>query len=331
MMKLTEVFDSFREKKVLIIGDVMIDSYVFGAKKELDNIPSPILEVNRKEKRLGGAANVALNIQALGATPILCSVVGDDRNGQIFESLLDQQGLPNKGIIRSQSRITTNKLRVLSGSNQLIRIDSEDTHPLIELDKKALFNHILDLIKECDVIIFEDYDKGTIYSEIISETIRIAKESSIPIVVDPRQQNFESYKGVNLFKPGVQEIEDKLGYSIDKKDVSSVKKAFEELNDFIGADSYLLSMDNGEVFYLSEDYFLALPAINSGIPDMSGVGNALISVGGFGVVEGLEEEVIAALASVTVGIISQYTGVKPIDRDKLLKEASKNEILKKYF
>ena len=331
MKKLTEIFDSFASKKVLIIGDVMIDSYIFGSKKSVENAPSPILNASRKEKRLGGAANVALNVQSLGATPILCSVVGDDHDGRTFERLLNQQGMPYKGIIRSQNRITTNKLRVLSGSQQLLRIDSEDVHPLIELDRKALLNHILDLIEECDLIIFEDYDKGTIYAEIISETIRIAKSQGIPIAVDPRQQNFESYKGVTLFKPGVPEMEKAISATIDERNESSLKDAIEQVDKKIGADSYLISLDDGSIFYQSEKHSFKTPPFITGVSDMSGVGNAVVSVAGLSKMIGLGGEEIAALSSLTAGVVANYSGVVPVDKDQLLNQASKSDILQKYF
>jgi len=329
--KLSEVFDSFNTKKVLIIGDVMIDSYVFGSKKIVENIPSPILKASRKEKRLGGAANVALNIQSLGATPILCSVVGDDNDGQTFERLLDKKGMPNKGIIRSQNRITTNKLRILSGSQQLIRIDSEDIHPLIHLDRKALLNHILDLVKECDLIIFADYDKGTIYSEIISETIGISRKHDIPVVVDPRQQNFESYKGVTLFKPGVPEMEKAIGSTIDERSEKDLKEALKKVDEKIKANCYLISLDDGSILYQSKKHSFKTPPFITGVSDMSGVGNAIISIAGLALVVGLGDEEIATLSCLTAGLIANYSGVVPIDKDQLLKQAAKHDILRKYF
>ena len=331
MKQLSEIFESFASKKVLIIGDVMIDSYVFGSKKKIDNIPSPVLKSSRKEKRLGGAANVALNIQSLGAVPILCSVVGDDRDGQAFERLLNDQGMPNKGIIRSQNRITTNKMRILSGSLQLVRIDTEDVHPLIDLDKKALLNHIFDLIKECDLIIFADYDKGTLYNEVISETIRIAKAKDIPIVVDPSQQNFDSYKGVALFKPSVQEMEKATKTAIDERDENDLKKAIKSIDKQIGADSYLISLDDGSIFYQCKEHYFKTPPFITGASDLSGVGNAVVSIAGLLLETGLDNEGIATLSSLTAGLIANYSGVVPIDKDQLLKRAAKSDILQKYF
>jgi rfaE bifunctional protein kinase chain/domain len=158
---LEQLFDTFKSKKVLVLGDVMLDAYIYGSVKRISpEAPVPVINVERREKRLGGAANVALNIQALGATPILCSVVGDDEDGAAFSELLRNRGITDKGIIRSQKRITTVKHRVLSGSQHLLRIDSEMDDALNSIDQKTLQEHISGLINECDLIIFEDYDKG---------------------------------------------------------------------------------------------------------------------------------------------------------------------------
>lgn len=331
MNYLEEIFETFSKKKVLVIGDVMIDSYVFGSLKKSADVPTPTLIASRKEKRLGGAANVALNIQSLGATPILCSVVGDDYDGQTLERLLRSQGMPNKGIIRSQNRITTKKLRVLSGSQQLLRIDTEDIHPLIDLDRKALLNHIMDLIDESDLIIFEDYDNGTVHSEIIAETIKAANIRNIPIAVDPKKQNFLSYQGVTLIKPGISELESFVQDSIDFQHISSIENALSKLHETIGAANYLLSLDGGDIFYRSEEWSKKFRSTQTGVADMAGVGNAIISIAGMGLALKLEPEMIAELSNIGGGIVAQYSGVVPIKRDQLQKEAQRSEILTKYL
>ena len=328
-MDIKGLFAAFEKKTVLVVGDVMIDSYIFGSKPVADGVP--VINTKRKEKRLGGAANVALNVQALGATPILCSVVGDDHEGQIFERLLEVQGMPKKGIIRSQNRRTTTKLRVLGGSNQLVRVDSEDVHPLIDLDRKALLSHINNLAKECDLIIFEDYDKGTIHSEIISETISIAEQQGIPVAVDPRQKNFFSYSAASLFKPGVEELEGYLDVRLTNKNEEELGELMNKLHEEIGAEKYVVSLDHGDILYHSGNISKVFPTHHTGIADMSGVGNAIISVAGLSLTLGLKDEAIAELSNIAAGVVAQYSGVVPISKDQFLKEASENQILAKYL
>ena len=328
-MDIEQLLASFEDKTVLVVGDVMIDSYIFGSKPVADGVP--VINTKRKEKRLGGAANVALNIQALSATPILCSVVGDDHEGQILERLLEVQGMPNKGIIRSQNRRTTTKLRVLGGSNQIVRVDSEDVHPLIDLDRKALLSHINNLSKECDLIIFEDYDKGTIHSEIISETIAIAAEKGIPVAVDPRQKNFFAYSGATLFKPGIEELEKHFDIRLSTKSETELGELMVGLDQKIGAKSYLISLDDGDIFFHSKDVSKVFPTHHTGVADMSGVGNAIISVAGLSLTLGLKEEAVAELSNIAAGIVAKFSGVVPISKDQFSKEVAENQLLPKYL
>lgn len=332
MMSLKEIFEAFKEKTVLVIGDVMIDSYVYGSTQRISpEAPVPVLNVNRKEKRLGGAANVAMNVQALGATPILCSVVGDDKDGEIFEHLLHYQGMPNKGIIRSQNRVTTSKLRVLSGSQHLLRIDTEDVHPLVDLDRKSLLHHIKNLCQESDLIIFEDYDKGTIHQEIIEETIAIAKERNIPVAVDPKHQNLLSYKGATLFKPSIHELETINEKKIDIRLASSLKKVVDELHEKMDAENYLLTLLGEGVYYHSKDKFAIHKSHARGVSDISGVDDTIISIAGLCLTLGLPIEFMAELANIGGGIVSDYPGVVPISKEELFKHASSNQILEKYL
>ena len=331
MKSVEAVFDAFKEKTVLVIGDVMIDSYVFGSETTFSEAHVPIINSIRKEKRLGGAANVALNIQSLEATPILCSVVGDDRDGQTFEHLLKCEGMTNKGIIRSQNRITTNKLRILSGTHQLLRVDSEDVHPLVDLDRKTLLHHIFDLIKECDLIIFVDYDKGTIHSKVISETIKLAKELKIPVAANPKKQNFLSYKGATLFNPSVSELESMYEGKIDFRNSSNLNKAMDRVHEIISAENYIISLKGGDIYFQSKKGGKFYFTHHSGVSDMSGVGNTIISIAGLGLTLGLDLEVIAELVNIGASIVAEYSGVVPIKKDQFLNKSLKNDILTNYF
>lgn len=327
-----EIFEAFKEKTVLVIGDVMVDSYVYGIAKRISpEAPVPVLSVAKTEKKLGGAANVAMNIHALGATPILCSVVGDDADGVIFEQLLEYEKMPKKGIIKSQNRVTTTKQRILSGSQHMLRIDSEDIHPLVDLDRKSLLHHITNLMEECDLIIFEDYDKGTISPELISETIRKAKKKGIPVAVDPKMQNFLSYKGATLFKPNVRELKEGLEIDFDVNDNKALSEAVATLNKEIGAENCLVTLSKDGIYYKSASEEGSYPAYPRRISNVSGAGDTVISIAGLSLTLGLPLGFIAELSNVGGGIVCESPGVEPIDKEQLLKEASTNSILKKYL
>ncbi len=334
-MKITsfkEIFEAFRSKTVLVIGDVMIDSYVYGSVRRISpEAPVPVLSVSRREKRLGGAANVAMNIQALGATPILCSVVGDDDDGTTFEQLLEDENMSSKGIIKSKNRVTTIKHRILSGSQHLLRVDSEDTHSLVDLDKKALLNHIKNLIKECDLIIFEDYDKGTLDPYLIKETIMLARELGVPTAVDPKKRNFLSYEYATLFKPNLKELKEGIGVDFDVENPAELESAVKELNEKIKADNELVTLSEFGVFYQSKDGSGQHPAHLRSISDVSGAGDTVISIAGLSLTLGLPLPFVAELANLGGGIVCESTGVIPIDKNRLLKEAETNLILEKYL
>ena len=208
-------------QQVLIIGDVMIDSYLWGNVDRISpEAPVPIVAVNRRESRLGGAANVALNIQAMGAKPIMCTVLGNDEKSNEFVDLMKAANMNTAGVIKSDERVTTVKFRILGNNVQLLRVDEEITSPLSENDENALIAKVEELLNttEINAIIFQDYDKGNITQRVIAEVTTMAKAKGIPTTVDPKKRNFGNFTNVTLFKPNLKELRE--GLNIDIKDVT---------------------------------------------------------------------------------------------------------------
>ena len=200
--ELRKIFDSFNHLNVLIIGDLMLDVYYWGDVSRISpEAPVPIVAVHKKESRMGGAGNVAINIQAMGATPILCGVIGDDSNGEKLLKILKEKRLPAEGIVVSDDRPTTTKTRIISSNHHIVRIDDETEEYIGEKQTKKLLNQVEKFIKagKADVIIFEDYDKGVISSGFIRKVVALANKSNIPTVVDPKKRNFTEYSQVTLF------------------------------------------------------------------------------------------------------------------------------------
>ncbi len=213
-----ELFDRFNELNVLIVGDVMIDRYLSGHVDRISpEAPVPIVLQKSRENRLGGAANVALNVAAMGAKVFLCSIVGEDENAGIFLKLLPSGNLPQNGIVKSRSRRTTVKTRVMAGSQQLLRVDQEDSFDLTKEEEDQLLKKIEDILDsvKIDVIIFQDYNKGVLTVRTIETIIQQAKERSIPTAVDPKFKNFWAYKGVTMFKPNLREIRNQCNFEIE--------------------------------------------------------------------------------------------------------------------
>jgi len=324
---IAEIIDAFQHLKVLIIGDVMIDSYIYGSTNRISpEAPVPVVQVTRKEKRLGGAANVALNIQALGAEPILCSIIGDDADGVDFIKLLNKQNISSEGIIQSGNRITTVKQRVLSGSQQMLRIDEESENRLDSIEEKSLISHIDNLLRGVDLVIFEDYDKGTLNGNVIAKTIELANELSIPSVVDPKKKNFNLYMDTTLFKPNLKELKDGLQQEVDGSSLESLDRAIEELIKEKRHKKVMITLSENGIYIKGETERQSIPAHLRSIADVSGAGDTVVSIAGLCVALGLSDRITAELSNLGGGLVCESLGVVPIDKDQLLKEASSLKI-----
>ena len=238
-MNLDTIFTNFQFKKVLIIGDAMIDAYMWGEINRISpEAPVPVVEVKKHENRLGGAANVALNIQSLGATPILCSVIGSDNQGLLFKNLMKDSNLSTKGILTSKERKTTLKTRVIANNKHQVRIDEEDTHP-ISIEHQFL-ERVEELMDKSDVVILQDYNKGVLTPKVITEVIKIANTKNIPTIVDPKKNNFNCYKKCTVFKPNLSEIKAGMDIDFNADNNEELEKASAELRNFLNAKAILL-------------------------------------------------------------------------------------------
>jgi rfaE bifunctional protein kinase chain/domain len=321
---LAELFEKFTNLHVLIVGDVMVDAYVWGRASRLSpEAPVPVVNVDRTENRLGGAANVALNVQALGATPLLCAVVGDDQGGDQLLRLLHEHHLPDTGIIRSAHRPTTFKQRILAQGQQLVRIDSEVETDLNAEEASQLLAAYDDLLPRADVVIFEDYDKGVLSEAIITQCIARARERGIPTVVDPKKKNFLAYRHCTLFKPNLKELREglKLEFGAPDADRPGFEAAVARLRAVLTPDIVLVTLSEHGVFAQQDDVRTYLPAHLRTISDVSGAGDTVISIAACCVALGQPAAFTAALANLGGGLVCEQVGVVPIEKTRLLAEA----------
>jgi rfaE bifunctional protein kinase chain/domain len=321
---MNNIFEKFNSLNVLIIGDVMIDSYIWGKVDRISpEAPVPIVRVTKKEDRLGGAANVALNIQSLGAKPLICAVIGDDFDGENFISLLKKQGLSDQGIIKIKDRPTTVKTRIIAHNQQIVRVDAETEDDLNDSDTISVFERIKHIISghKIDAIIFEDYDKGLITEKLISQTVELAQSQGIITVVDPKKRNFEAYKGVNLFKPNLKELKEGLKIDLDPKNIQQVEEAVESLKRLLGAKSVMLTLSENGVYISSENGKELIKAHKRDIADVSGAGDTVIATAALCLAAGLNELKTAEIANLAGGLVCEYVGVVPIDKGRLMREA----------
>jgi len=319
---LKELFDSFCDLTVLIVGDVMIDSYLWGKSTRLSpEAPVPIVNVVKTEKRLGGAANVALNVQAMGATPLLCSVIGDDLEGADFERLLEEKQLSIEGIVKSVERVTTTKQRIIAGNQQLLRIDSEHETELTEFEERHLLERYEKLLQNSDVVIFEDYDKGVLTESVIQKLIAAAQTRNIPTVVDPKKKNFLSYRGVSLFKPNLKELKEGLKLEFADANLEAFENAAAELQQKLQAGNILITLSERGVFCTDGEIKTYIDAHVRAISDVSGAGDTVVSIAALCLARQTPLPLLAGLANLGGGLVCEQVGVVPIDKGRLYEEA----------
>jgi rfaE bifunctional protein kinase chain/domain len=320
-----DLFDKFNGLRILVIGDVMLDAYVMGKVNRISpEAPVPIVSLENEDARIGGAGNVALNLLALGAKPIICGVIGEDTSGDKLLNLFEKNGISTDGLVKSMARKTTVKTRVISNKQQLLRIDSESTFPLLESEEIKLNNTIQNIINQgVDGIIFEDYNKGVLTDSVIQNTIKIAKEKDIPTAVDPKKENFLSYKGVSLFKPNLKELKEGLNLNFDfNSNKELFEKGIEVLEEKLQNEISFITLSEFGVFIKNQTEKYYVPAHMRSISDVSGAGDTVIAVATLCLISGASTKQIAQISNLAGGLVCEKSGVVSISKNDLLKEVS---------
>ena len=319
-----DLLERFNGLKALVVGDVMIDVYSKGVVERMSpEAPVPIVNVKTRFARLGGAANVALNLKALGATPVLCSVVGDDESGKALVELMQEAGLDTNGLATSPSRPTTLKHRIFDGERQVLRMDEEHTDDLTDEEHLGLWDVIEKTLnrERFDVIILQDYNKGVLTEKMIQSIITLAHEKGIPVAVDPKKKNFFAYQGVTLFKPNGKELREGLGVTAETPE--ELQTAMLTLQQRIQCEYLMVTLSDKGVMMLHNGVFHHLSAHPRKIADVSGAGDTVLSVAALCVALGLNPKDIAALSNLAGGLVCEEVGVVPINKERFAEEVQR--------
>jgi rfaE bifunctional protein kinase chain/domain len=320
----TDIISRMSGLHALVIGDVMLDAYIWGSIDRISpEAPVPVVRVKRRDYRLGGAANVALNVKALGATCTLCAVVGTDEAGSQVAERMRLNALETAGLVESGSRPTTVKTRVISGHHHVVRVDEETDASLSSSEFDALVERIDAHLQSCNVVIFEDYDKGLITEELIHYVVEKCRAMEIPVVVDPKKKNFLSYKGVTLFKPNLKELKEGLNLIFEKSDFNAVKSALDTLRETLSCDRVMVTLSEHGIMIGDDSQSEHIPAHIREIADVSGAGDTVISVAALATALSATGAEIAKLSNLAGGLVCEHTGVVPVDLNEFLKEADK--------
>ncbi|MEI6638908.1 MAG: D-glycero-beta-D-manno-heptose-7-phosphate kinase [Chlorobium sp.] len=309
---------SFRSKRIAVIGDIMLDNYIFGHVSRISpEYPVPVVDVTHEDHRLGGAANVALNTLALGAKTILIGITGADHNRDLLLELFRSRGLATDGLICDPSRPTTSKTRILSQNHHITRIDVESRREIDDAIEREILNSLESVVNSIDAVILEDYNKGLLSAPLIKKIIASAKANNVPVLVDPKHQNFFAYKGCTLFKPNLSEMAASLGILLNNND-GEVEEACLLLQQKIRADTIIVTRsDKGMTLYNGS--FTHIAATSLEVADVSGAGDTVIGVLALGVASGVDIVMNATIANLAAATVCQEVGAVPVKSEKLIK------------
>lgn len=319
---LSDLFDRLEDLHVVVVGDVMLDCYWWGDVERISpESPVPVVTIRRREQRLGGAANVALNCRALGAKVVLAGVVGADKEGEQLIQLAGDAGIGTSLLLTSNKRPTTTKTRVISRNQQMLRVDDEMSDDLFVEEEHAFIDKVLRYlqIEKPQVLIFEDYNKGVLKENVIQRIITHCRELGIVTAVDPKNKNFLAYKGVTLFKPNLKEVREGLKIALEKTDQPYLDIVHDELQNTLKHSITLITLSDKGV-YCSDGKSRIVPAHVRNIADVSGAGDTVIAVASLFYTLSKDVRLMAQAANLAGGLVCEEVGVVPINKDRLRQE-----------
>ena len=323
MINFQQLFSSFPTLKVGVIGDVMLDTYMWGKVDRISpEAPVPVVSLESKEYRIGGAGNVALNCRALNAGVTIISAAGNDEEAVLLKKLLDENEIDTSYMLFSAKRITTNKTRIISRNQQMMRLDAETTDDLDPELEEMLMEKVILYInnEEPDIIIFEDYNKGVLTEKLITTIIQVCKDKGIITSVDPKRKNFFSYKGVDIFKPNLKEVKEGLNVLVDQVTVPVLENIHSELNRYLDHRISFITLSEKGVFYQQDKAGHIIPSHIRNIADVSGAGDTVIAVASLVYAATKDVKLMAEMANIAGGLVCEEVGTITVNKEKFLKE-----------
>lgn len=323
--RLNELLKNCKDKTIAVIGDVMLDRYIWGKVARISpEAPVPVVEVNRESYQLGGAANVANNIKSLGGIPLLFGIVGNDHSGKDLKNLMEEKGFNNEGILIDNGRPTTLKTRIIADDQHVVRADFESTEDISQSLSDKLFKIVERSMNEIDGIIIQDYNKGFIIKSFIKNLIKLAIKHNCPITVDPKFNNFFEYKKVTLFKPNIVETQNALGFSLDSDERVTI--AGKLLIERLKCENVLITRGSeGMSLFSNSDSENKVETKARTIHDVSGAGDTVISALTMILAAGGDILEAATISNHGAGVVCGEVGIVPITSEKLKDSFEKDQ------
>jgi D-beta-D-heptose 7-phosphate kinase/D-beta-D-heptose 1-phosphate adenosyltransferase len=316
--KIKSKVNNFKNARVLVVGDLILDEFLWGDVSRISpEAPVPVVWVRKESFMPGGASNVANNLSSLGAKVFLVGVVGDDERAAILKGGLEHKGIDTAGIIADNSRPTILKTRVVAQHQQVVRIDKEKAEPLSADVVAKLVRYIENMIKDVDAVIIEDYGKGVITSSLLSRIVPVAKRHNKIISVDPKEEHFKYYRGISVITPNNHEASRAVGFQI--KDEATLIKAGEALLKRLNCKIALITLgENGMAVFQKSGPMKHIPTVAQEVFDVSGAGDTVIASYTLSLASGADPIMAAHIANCAAGIVVGKVGIAVVTPDELL-------------
>lgn len=311
-----EILHAARDVRVLVLGDVMLDVYLRGVASRISpEAPVPVVRVEHEWRALGGAANVAANVVALGASCELVGCVGTDRSAEEVRGELERHGIGATGIVSTPDRPTTVKTRIMARHQQVARFDHESEAELSEAVCGTVVDRVRQLLPAVHAVVLEDYNKGLLTRSVIRAVVEAAREAGRPVVVDPKSRHFFDYRGATVFKPNMPELSAALRAPVEADD----RGWLEEVRSQIGSEHLLVTLgEDGMALLTSDGDHVRVPTVARSVYDVSGAGDTVTAVLAVGLASGADVVEAAMLANVAAGVEVGKAGVATVSPDELL-------------
>jgi rfaE bifunctional protein kinase chain/domain len=313
-----DIFRSFQKLRIAVVGDIMLDKYIFGHVSRISpEYPVPVVDVTHESSRLGGAANVALNTHALGAETLLIGVTGSDPDREILTGLMTERGLSTGTVITDSYRPTTCKTRILSQNHHITRVDYESRKPIDSAVEHSIVRLFMERVSTLDAVVLEDYNKGVLTESLITAIISISRKHNVPVLVDPKLKGFFSYQGCSVFKPNLSEMAASLGIVVNNND-PEVEQACSMLKQRLQTDNLVVTRsDKGMTIFNERVIHIAAASLE--VADVSGAGDTVIGMLALGTAAGLDIETSTKIANLAAGTVCQEVGAAPVNPEKLFR------------
>jgi D-glycero-beta-D-manno-heptose-7-phosphate kinase len=325
-MNFDQLFEQFSVTKAGVVGDVMLDTYWWGHVDRISpEAPVPVVALDKRETRIGGAGNVALNLVSLGAKTSVFSITGTDDSGKELNTLLHKGGIDTSCIIQDAGRTTTNKTRIICRNQQMMRLDAETTDDLSGELENALLEKITGYVlrEKPQVMVLEDYNKGVLTEKTIAEIIAVCKANNVITTVDPKRKNFFAYKGVTIFKPNIKEVKEGLNLLLNDISLPALQHIHTLLQQQLAHDTSFITLSEKGVFYQDKKESDIIPSHVRNIADVSGAGDTVIAVASLVYAVTGNTRLMAAIANIAGGLVCEAVGTAAIDKNVLLAECKR--------